>query len=71
MWAHGRDVTWRKQVLCVVYKLKTIRSVNGKEFIIKSMQNRLRKLGIQHYTSTKYTLTQNGLVKQVNGTVVE
>ena len=52
-------------------KLKTLRSDNGKEYVNRGFQKRLRERGIRHQTSTEYTPEQNGLAERINRTLVE
>lgn len=53
------------------FKLKALRSDNGKEYTNRSFQKRLIDAGIVHQTSTEYTPEQNGLAERVNRTIVE
>lgn len=53
------------------YKIKVVRSDNGKEYCNKDFENFLRRQGIEHQTSTPYSPQQNGLAERMNRTLVE
>src|SRR5438270_4058852 len=53
------------------YKLKTIRSDQGGEYIDRSFQDYLKELGIRHQFPTRSTPQQNGIAERKNRTIME
>lgn len=53
------------------YKIKRLRTDNGKEYCNYNFEKYLSNHGIIHQTSTPYTPQQNGLAERMNRTLVE
>ncbi|CAB0001583.1 unnamed protein product [Nesidiocoris tenuis] len=53
------------------HKIKIIRSDGGKEFVNKQFSTYLKKEGIRHQTSVRYSSSQNGVVERAQRSIVE
>ncbi|GBP95218.1 Retrovirus-related Pol polyprotein from transposon TNT 1-94 [Eumeta japonica] len=53
------------------FKIKCLRSDNGREYLSNDFSNYLKKSGIIHQTSNSYTPQQNGLAERMNRTLME
>ena len=51
--------------------LMKLRSDNGTKYIAKELQEYLASKGVQHQTTTRYTLEQNGAAERLNRTLME
>lgn len=53
------------------YKLKAIRTDNGREYVNKDMSSFLKSKGVAHQTTMPYTPEQNGKAERLNRTIME
>lgn len=52
-------------------RIKILRSDNGREYITKELENYLKKTGIKHQYTIRYTPEQNGVAERENRSIVE
>lgn len=50
---------------------KILRSDNGREYITKELKNHLKKVGIKHQYTIRYTPEQNGVAERENRSIVK
>ena len=53
------------------YKIKTLRTDNGTEYVNNAFHSYLRSFGIKHQLTVPYTPQQNGVAERKNRTIVE
>lgn len=53
------------------YKIKVLRSDNGKEYVNTNMEVFLKQCGIWHQLTAAYTPQQNGVAERANRPIVE